>query len=185
MDKIDRPGELDEAELVLRATRRDPEAFGVLYDGHADRMYRYFLRRLRQPGLAEDLAAQVFLQAWRAIEDFRPGPPFQVWLYRIAHNVLVDHLRRSRPCGEIPEDLAAPSYSADPAIMAERLITIERFWEALEDMPPDQQRVVSLRVIEGLSHEEVAAELGKSVAATRVLQHRALARLRSLLDGDV
>src|SRR5216684_6449544 len=82
----------EEQRLVSRATRRDSAAFGVLYESHLDRVYRYIYYRVGSTAEAEDLSEQVFLKAWEAIERYEPrGVPFIAWLYRLAHNLVVDH----------------------------------------------------------------------------------------------
>lgn len=169
--------------LVLRAIRRDPDAFGELYDRYVDGIYRYLAFRVRNPTDAEDLAEQVFLRAWQAIESYRPtGRPFSAWLYSIARNLVIDHFRAARPNAELPEDTLAPAGFAEPATILDQTLAMDRFRESLQKLTSDQQQVIILRFIEGLGYEDVAEAIGKTSGTVRVIQHRALAKLRQLLE---
>jgi len=172
-----------EDELIRRAIRRDAEAFGELYVLHLDRIYRYIFYRVGSEVDAEDLTEQVFLRAWEAIEGYRHQRyPFSSWLYRIAHNAVIDHYRTRKDL----RPLDSLSFSlADEALGPEELLARKTeaacLHEAIARLPEEQQHVVSLRFIEGLRHAQVALILGKSEGAVRVIQHRALAALSAIL----
>lgn len=177
------PQDPDVNALVLRAIRRDPDAFGELYDRYIDGIYRYLAFRVRNPTDAEDLAEQVFLRAWQAIESYRPtGRPFSAWLYSIARNLVIDHFRAARPNVELSEDTLAPAGFAEPATILDQTLAMDRFRESLQKLTPDQQQVIILRFIEGLGYEDVAQAIGKTSGTVRVIQHRALSKLRHLLE---
>src|SRR5476649_134051 len=97
----------EESRLVLRAVKRDSAAFGLLYESHLDRIYRYVFYRVGTPSDSEDLTEIVFLKAWEAIDRYQPrGVPFVAWLYRLAHNLVVDRYRSRRssvPLDDIKE----------------------------------------------------------------------------------
>src|SRR4051812_24008500 len=99
MPSVNTPTEpSEEQRLVSRATRRDAAAFGLLYESHLDRVYRYVYYRVGSTAEAEDLTEQVFLKAWEAIGRYEArGVPFIAWLYRLAHNLVIDHYRAKRP----------------------------------------------------------------------------------------
>ncbi|HEX2173933.1 MAG TPA: sigma-70 family RNA polymerase sigma factor [Dehalococcoidia bacterium] len=177
------PPDAELADLVVRVTRRDPEAFAGLYDRYVDSIYRYLHFRVRNPTEAEDLTEQVFLRAWQAIESYRPtGRPFSSWLYSIARNLVIDHFRSARPSAGLPEDALAPASFAEPAVVLDQTLAMDRFREALQELTPDQQQVIILRFIEGLGYEDVAQAIGKSPGTVRVIQHRALAKLRQFIE---
>ncbi len=176
----------DEAHLVKCAITGDTDAFGELYLLHLDAIYRYIYYRVGDTHDAEDLTEQVFLKAWEALPCYEQrGNPFTSWLYRIAHNVVVDHCRRQKPTIPMPPPEkvgweSKHSTSLEQVIEAEEAAAMTT---AIAQLPGEQQRVIILRFIEGLSHAEVARILDKSQGACRVLQYRALAALNQLLSG--
>jgi RNA polymerase sigma-70 factor, ECF subfamily len=179
-----------EEDLVRRAQRRDPEAFGVLYEEHFDRIYRYVLLRVRNQADAEDITQQVFLRALESIGSYRwRGTPFASWLFRIAHNLVVDYWKkksRERTAavapGDIDEAVAAPA--GDPAELAELRFDMKQLTAACERLSDGQREVISLRFAGGLSVAEAAKVMGKSEGAVKVLQHAALVKLRRIVVAD-
>jgi RNA polymerase sigma-70 factor (ECF subfamily) len=161
------------------------EAVGELYDRHHTRIFRYLWSRLRDPHVAEDLTGEVFARMVKDLPGYRPrGIPFQAWLYRIAHNLAVDHQRVQgrHPLVSLDDAEDVRAEGQDPAAKVERQLTVERVESALEALDPIQRDVVVLRFLVGLSLREVAAALTKSVAAVKSLQHRGLVALRVALD---
>jgi RNA polymerase sigma-70 factor (ECF subfamily) len=177
------PHELDEEELILRAIKGDGQAFGSLYERHLDAIYRYVFFKIGDAAEAEDLTEDVFVRAWEALPGYQVRQhPFTSWLYRIAHNLTIDHMRRRKPMPLIESDeYPDPVGPASPEDALERAQTLQALQGALHQLSAEEQLVIVLRFVEGLSHEEVAATLGKSNEASRVIQHRALARLNGLL----
>jgi RNA polymerase sigma-70 factor (ECF subfamily) len=164
---------------VRRAIQRDREAFGALYDKHVVRVYRHIYYIVGRPAEAEDLTAQAFLQAWEAIERYQiRGAPFVSWLLRIAHNLAVSYLRSKRESSELPETLVDVSRQGNPEQEVLRGADGERVREAILGLRDEQRQVIILRFIDDLEYREVAEIVGKSVAAVRVIQHRALNSLR-------
>lgn len=169
----------EERELVERATRRDTEAFGQLYDIHIARVYRHVYYMVGSAAEAEDLAAQAFLQAWTAIERYQiRGAPFVSWVMRIAHNLGVSHLRSRKPGAELPETLVDRSRDGNPEDVLQRHAEGDRVREAILQLRDEHRRVIILRFVQDLDYREVAEIVGKSVPAVRVIQHRALNALR-------
>jgi RNA polymerase sigma-70 factor (ECF subfamily) len=171
--------ELDERTLVERAIARDKEAFGALYDRHVVRVYRHIYYMVGNPAEAEDLTGQTFLQAWEAIERYQiRGAPFSSWLLRIAHNLGVSYLRSKREKVQLPETLQDQKSRNNPEEAVQTNLDGERVREAILGLRDEQRQVIILRFIEDLDYKEVAEIVGKSVAAVRVIQHRALNALR-------
>lgn len=171
--------EIDERTLVERAITRDREAFGALYDRHVVRVYRHIYYLVGNSAEAEDMTAQAFLQAWEAIHRYQiRGAPFVSWLLRIAHNVGVSHLRSRRDGSELPEALVDRSREGNPEETVQRQAEVDRVRQAIMRLREEQRQVILLRFVEDLEYREVAAIVGKSVAAVRVIQHRALNALR-------
>ncbi len=168
--------------LVKRAASGDSEAFGELYSIYFDRIYRYVVYQLRDKMTAEDVTEESFIKAWKAIDTCKgKEKTFSSWLYRIAHNQVVDNLRKQRKhLSTEVEDLAEVS-SFEPSEQ-ERLEQKEML-TAISDLPPNQKQVIILRFIEGLANQEVARIMGKRQGAVRMLQTRALASLRQILGS--
>jgi len=180
--------DLDERTLVGRAIARDREAFGALYDRHIVRVYRHIYYMVGNAAEAEDLSAQAFLQAWEAIHRYQiRGAPFVSWLLRIAHNLGVSHLRSKRDSSELPETLVDHSRYGNPEEVLSRQVEADRVRQAIMRLRDEQRQVIMLRFVEDLEYREVAEIVGKSVAAVRVIQHRALNALRKQMrqqDGS-
>lgn len=172
----------DDAALVAAALA-DRCAFALLYRRYLDPVYRYCHRRLGGREAAEDATALVFTKALVALPTFRVGS-FRAWLFTIAHNVVVDAHRARRPVA--PMDAAIGI--ADPAPTPEERAMATDAGQTLRSvfghLSPDQRRVVELHLA-GLSGSEIASVLGRSPAAVRAIQSRAVFRLRELLVGGL
>jgi RNA polymerase sigma-70 factor (ECF subfamily) len=151
---------------------------------YVDKIYKYIYYKSGRTDEAEDLTAQVFLKAWEAIPNYRwEGYPFSTWLYRIAHNQIIDYYRTHRET--LPLDTArARESTTDPLEAAEHSFTSSQIRAALKHLTQDQQRVVILRFLEGYSTGEVAAIMDKDPDAIRALQHRALRALQPWMSDE-
>lgn len=171
--------------LVRSAQAGDAEAFGAIFDEFHLPVYRYVAARVGSPADAEDLAADTFAAAFRAIRSFRwRGAPFEAWLFRIARSKVVDHYRRGGRQGtnSLSGHEPAAVRGADPA--AAMLDNEERgqLLAAMRRLSPDQQEVVALRFFADLSVLEVARVMDRSRGAVRQLQLRALTTLRQRME---
>ena len=173
----------NEQTLLERAQAFDEDALGQLYDEYASPIYAYLYRRVQDAQLAEDLTSEVFVRMLQAIRANRLWKTsFQGWLYRIAHNLVVDHYRKqpAAPLLELDEQLVADQKDLDSAV-AERL-SRQRLRSAIRLLTPEQQQVLALRFGQQLSAPETGDVIGKSVSAVEALQHRALGALRRILE---
>ena len=168
-----------EESLVQRAKNNDQEAFAQLYEEHFDKIYRYLALRIGNEMEAEDMTQQVFLNALQSISSFRwKGVPFSAWLYRIAHNQAVDHLRKNKKRSTVPLDESLVSSGDSPHSAAERKMDIEQLLAATRRLTGAQREVISLRFTSELSIAQVAGIMGKSEGAVKALQHSAIVALR-------
>jgi RNA polymerase sigma-70 factor (ECF subfamily) len=175
-----------EEDLIARAVQGDADAFGDLYERYLALIYRYVFYRVNDVAEAEDLTEQVFLKAWEALDHYQLREvPFSAWLYRIAHNVVVDRHRTHKETLPLDGQLMLRDVASGPEDRLDWCETIESLAQALSQLSPIQQQVLTLRFISGLSHAETARVLERSEEAVRVLQHRALGALRELLDKSV
>lgn len=170
--------------LVERAQARDRNAFSELFRAYVSDVSRYVGSMLRDTDRAEDVVAETFLLAWRDLPKLRAPERFAGWLFRIAHHRTMSELRRrpTSPLEEAPER-EDESVAGSPAGALEAKLQSERLGAALQRLSEEHRQVLVLRFLRGLSHAEVAEQLGRSEQATRALQYRALARMRRLLGA--
>ena len=173
--------ELD--KLVDRAIAGDGDAFGRLYDMHVDRVYRHIYYRVSNNADAEDLTQQVFIRAWRAIGRYkRTASPFLAWLIKISHNLVIDFYRSKKSEVYVNFDSITAEPEVDPAQLAEARYDRQEIRRAISKLRDDQQQVVLMRFIEDFSYKEIATVLGKSEGAVRVILHRGLTKLKTILE---
>jgi len=175
----------DEAGLVKRAVGHDAEAFGKLYDMHVDRVYRHVYYRVGNEHDAEDLTQQVFLKAWQAIHTYkRTTSPFVAWLMTISHNLVVDFYRTRKDRSYLEAEVLADGPASSPEGAAEASFEQQRLRRAILQLGGDEQQVVILRFIEGFEFAEIASVLKKKEGNVRVILHRALVKLRNILEKE-
>ena len=172
----------DEKSLVERARKNDVEAFAQLYEQNFDKIYRYIFLRVRSELEAEDLTQQVFLKALNGISSYKwSGIPFSAWLFRIAHNQIIDYRRKSDKMQTTSLEWEVASVSNDPLSIVECEMDIEQVLQMVGNLTELQQEVISLRFSSELSTTEVARIMGRSEGAIKALQHSALNSLRKML----
>ncbi len=173
-----------EAQLIERA-KRDPEAFGVLYERYIDRIYSYIYYRTGDAREAEDLTARVFYRALAHMPSFNQrGAPFIAWLYRIAHNLVANWRRDRSRHPELPLDdiIAVRARDATPHAQAERAEDRRLLLEAIRRLPAERQELLILKFVDDLSNVEIGQVLGRSEGAIKSLYHRTLLALRQDLE---
>jgi RNA polymerase sigma-70 factor, ECF subfamily len=174
-------------ELVDRAQKGDRQALEELYLIHFDRIYSYLHVSVGNRHDAEDLTTQTFLKMLESIGRFRwQSAPFSAWLFRIAHNLAMDHFRatkRTQPEEEVPEPPGSEELSAEDEAM--HSIGRQSMLELIEKLSPEQQQVLTLKFVFNFPNAEVATILGKTEGAIKSLQHRALVSLQKQLTRGV
>ncbi|NPA27398.1 MAG: sigma-70 family RNA polymerase sigma factor [Chloroflexi bacterium] len=183
-----RPDTLSDAELLERARQGDQDAFRVLYQRYARRVYGFLRAYTGDPELADELVNDVFLRVWKALPKYREQQQFLAWLFRIARNAAVDKFRRQKRRAWLGLDALLPGEDVDtttphPETAALTQEEYQRLDEALQQLPETYRTVLVLRFLEGLTTAEIAQVLGRSENAVRVLQHRALKALRTKLQN--
>lgn len=172
-----------ERSLLQRAKTYDVDALAEIYDHYEAKIYSYIYHRVGNPLVAQDLTSQVFLRVLEAIRHQRMWESsFSGWLYRIAHNLVVDHYR-SRKVQLALDDLPLlPAREACPEQAAQQTLAAEQLRAAINRLTEEQAQVVTLRFLEDLSITEVAQALGKTEGAIKAMQYRAVMSLRRILD---
>jgi RNA polymerase sigma-70 factor, ECF subfamily len=176
----------DLRRLVDLAQEGDRDALETLYLLHFDRIYSYLHMSVGNRHDAEDLTTQTFLKMLEAIGNFRwRSAPFSAWLFRIAHNLAIDHFRTTRrwqPEAEVPEPENAEESSAEDAAL--QSIGRRSMLALIENLSLEQQQVLILKFVFTFSNGEAGTILGKSEGAVKSLQHRALASLQKQVAQD-
>ena len=167
-------------------TRRLNEArLTSLYDEYYNKIAHYAFVRIGDRTEAEDLAGEVFLKALESLKSYEErGIPMQAWLFRIAHNLVVDHLRKMAKRKTVSIDTVQIEAEADPAILADKNIELEKVAGAMEQLTPEQREVLRLRFFGGLTSKEAGSLLKKSDGAVREMQRAAVEKLRRLLVAN-
>lgn len=177
----------EELNLVQRARQGDQEAFAQLYEAHFDKIFRYVVLKIRNQAEAEDMTQQVFVKAYESIGSYQSqGVPFTAWLFRIAHNQMVDYVRKQSRKSTVPLDESLPiADETDLEHDVETKIEMEKVVLATKQLTKAQREVISLRFAGGLSITEAAKTMRKSEGAIKALQHSAILSLRkTLLAGE-
>ncbi|MGA2799329.1 MAG: RNA polymerase sigma factor [Thermoguttaceae bacterium] len=183
----------DEAALIERA-KTAPEAFGRLFESHYQRILNYIYRSTLNLAIAEELTSNTFFKAFRAIGGYRHRISFSAWLYSIATNEIRMHWRsesRKRKTATARVDAHADGriYFDSPTIEAgdslgEKMEQCARLHEMLGRLPERYRSVIVLRYFEELSYEVIAQVLGKRLGTVKSLIHRAIRRLKGIMEQD-
>ncbi len=171
-----------EIALIRRAQGGDADAAAELYHRHVSAIYRYFLFRVSDPAIAEDLTGEVFLRVAEGLPRFSDrGAPFAAWLFRIAHDRLVDYRRAAH---RQAEELSELIVDGAPDLEAQAVIQMDtrQLTGLVATLTDEQKAVIQLRFAEGYSLEDTAQLMSKTVGAIKALQHRALQSLARKLD---
>ena len=173
-------------QLVDRAQKGDRDALEELYLLHFDRIYSYLHVSVGNRHDAEDLTTQTFLKMLESIGRFRwQSAPFSAWLFRIAHNLAMDHFRarkRVQPEEEVPEPIGSEEPSAE--LEAMQSLGRQSMLELIDKLSPEQQQVLTLKFVFNFANADVAKILDKTEGAIKSLQHRALASLQKQLSQE-
>jgi RNA polymerase sigma-70 factor (ECF subfamily) len=179
---------LDDAaleRLVERARSGDADAFGQIFDHYHEPVYRYIASRVRRPADAEDLTQTVFVKALEALPRYESrGVPFGGWLFRLARNTVIDHVRTRREHADLETVGEQLGGDAGPDEIAATRQDIDAVATALEGLTAEQRDAIALRFFAGLSAREAAVAMGRQEGTIRGLQFRAIAALRRQLGID-
>lgn len=174
---------LNERLLVDTAKTGDEKALSELYLLYFPRVYRYILARTGNTYDAEDLAEEVFMRVLEAIERFQwREAPFSAWLFRIAHNAVISQRRKETARGKSGPLLdGIPVDSAGPEELVEHRLVLNEVMAAAQKLPEAQRQVIALRFGAGLTVAETARAMNKGEGNVKVIQHKAIAKLREMM----
>jgi RNA polymerase sigma-70 factor (ECF subfamily) len=170
----------EEQKLLHLAAQLNTRALADIYDAYSSGIYRYAMHRLGDGAVAEDCVAETFARFLKALQERRgPREHLQAYLYRIAHNWIVDFYRNHEQTFELSESFRSETDMPEEA--AAKHIRQKQVRKAIRSLTPDQQNVVTLKYLEDWCNEEIACALHKPVGAVKSIQHRALKSLQKLL----
>lgn len=177
----------EEKKLIIRAREGDAEAFGELYDKYLSQIYRFIFLRVRQKDDAEDLAQKVFLKAWKNIDGFKmvEGAKFSSWVYKISRNTIIDYYRTNKEHADIdsiPENLVISQYNNEETF--DQALKIEKVIKSIGKLNENDQEIIIMKFVEDMTNVEIAELLDKNEVAVRVAGHRALKRLRKIMEEE-
>ena len=177
--------------LIRDAQNGDSEAFAMLYEEYVGKVYRYIYLRVKQVEEAEDLTQEVFLKALKGMDSYcEQGALFVSWLFRIAHNLVIDYYRKQKVrqvnwlSGAV-EGVSATAIGDDPVLTTEQHMEGVELKQAVDKLSPQGREVISLRFGAELSVSETARVMGKTEGTVKKLQHEALAKLRKVMNKSV
>jgi RNA polymerase sigma-70 factor (ECF subfamily) len=160
-------------------------ALASLYEEYYDKIARYAYVRIGHRADAEDIAGEVFLKAFRSLKSYKErGVPMQAWLFKIAHNLVVDYFRKRQNLKTVPINDVEIEDGTNPAMVAERNMELEQVKKGMEQLTREQREVLMLRFFGGLSSREAGQVLNKSDGAVREMQRSAIEKLRNLLSTE-
>jgi RNA polymerase sigma-70 factor (ECF subfamily) len=177
------PNQSTLTRLIDKAISGDYEAYGEIYSIFLNRIYRYVYYQISNEMIAEDITQEVFIKAWNAIGTCKGKErTFSAWLYRIAHNKTVDVLRRRGKEKSIEMELIVDD--RQPAVEVQKEMNHSELLDGIAELPGNQKQVIVLKFIEGLDNDEIGRIMGKKQGAIRILQMRALNKLRDRLSPE-
>lgn len=180
LEKTDR-----DAQLMLAYAGGDVQAFNTLYRKHKDALYRFFLRQCGSQALSEELYQEVWLRVIKAREQYEQKARFSTWLYRIAHNILIDHFRKPLAENHADGDIEhiPDNASNDPALILDSQEKIARFRIQLRTLPKEQLEVFLLKEEAGLSLQDIAMTVGESRETVKSRLRYAVNKLKQFQEG--
>ncbi len=176
-----------ERDLVKKSKDGEVEAFGLLYDYYLPKIYRFVLVKVGQREEAEDLTHQAFLKAWQNITKYEhKGYSFGSWLYKIARNTVYDHYRQTKAEFGIEDadNLGLLIMEEDVESEAEKKIALSKILEHLKILKEVEEDVLIMRFVNDMPIKEVAATLGKTEGAVKLIQNRALKNLKESISKE-
>lgn len=179
--------QLSDTDLVKHAQQGNVHAVGDLFDRYQPRIYKYVRMRVYDHHKAQDLTGEIFLLMIKNLPGYRDiGIPFSAWLYRIAHNLVINHYQKEQVTRQVSLVHAENSHphTATLAVMVEQQLEIEGLLQALEKLEDIQREVIILRFLADLSLKEVAQTLDKTVATIKAIQHRGLLALKMAFEYE-
>ena len=169
-------------QILQKAQNGDSEAFGFIYDHFADKIYRFIYFRVGHKEVAEDILSDTFVKSWEKINQINTPHALSGWLYQIAKNNIIDYYRIKKELVPLEEVENILEDAVSPVDLTNASIQQKKILQVMDQLSSEQQEVIKYKFFEDLTNEEIAYVMGKTVGAVRVLQHRAIIKLKELLN---
>lgn len=170
--------------LVKRACKGDEIAFGRIYDLYFDKVYRFVYFRVNHREAAQDLVSEVFIKAWDKMSRIQEVAAFNAWIFQIARNLVIDYYRSRKPNIDLALLENVLEYEDNMVDRANLSFQQKAFLDRLKHLTNEQQLVIKMKFLEELDNADIARILGKTEGAIRVIQHRAIAELKKLINDN-
>ena len=164
-------------QLMARVSQDEVANLGILFERYQTKLYNYFLRLLQEPAASEDLVQEVFFRVLKYRQTYKPGVPFNYWIFRIAHNVGCDYFQKNKKDSSIDETKLETN-GEDPVGNLEKDHDLQVLKQAFATLSVEKREVLILSRFKDMKYSEIAKLTGSSVAAIKVRVHRALKDLR-------
>ncbi|OGE83694.1 MAG: hypothetical protein A3B10_04545 [Candidatus Doudnabacteria bacterium RIFCSPLOWO2_01_FULL_44_21] len=171
-------------QFLKQAQSGDSQAFGRIYDEFADKLYRFIFFRVGHREIAEDVLSDTFVKSWQKIHQINSPKSLSAWLYQIARNNIIDYYRLKKESVALEEIADTLEDAVNPIEIINATMQQKKILDVLNQLPTEQRQVIQYRFFEDLSNEEIAFILNKTEGAIRVIQHRAIIRLKELLNPN-
>ncbi len=172
-------------KLLSKAKSGENAAFGELYELCFDKIYRFIYFRVGHKEIAEDLTEEIFIKAFENLHTLNQSGSFEAWLYQIARNKVIDYYRRKQMLTNLEDVEHSLEYETNLIDVVNLKIEQRIFVKLLKELPSEQQIVIKLKFLEDLSNREIAELLHKTEGAIRVIQHRAITKLKELTQSHI
>ena len=176
--------EISESRLLHAAALGDKQAFGTLYKHHLDHIYRFIRYKVSDDLIAEDLTEETFIKTWTILPKIykknRNIDNFRAWLYHTAKNLVIDYYRKKKPVENIENTLEAENLGPEEIMEQQHLS--QELTKAIAKLEPNYKEIIILRFVNQLTHEEVASILEISENNSRIMQYRALKKMKEILS---
>ncbi len=168
-------------DILKKAQSGNEEAFGLIYDHLAAKIYKFIYFRVGHKEIAEDILSDTFVKGWQKISQINSPAALSAWLYQIAKNNIIDYYRIKKETVNITDVENFLEDEVNPIDDTNLNIEQKKLLEVLKELPEEQQEVIKYKFFEDLENEEIAYIIGKTEGAVRVIQHRAITKLKELI----
>jgi len=172
-------------KAIERSKSGDHGSFGIIYDHFSPKIYKFIFFRVGHKEVAEDILSDTFVKAWNKIDQMTSPQSLQGWLYQIAKNNIIDYYRIKKSVVDLEEVAEFLEDGTSPVDDLNLELDQKRILKLLTQLPLDQQQVIKYKFFEDMTNEEIAFVMNKNAGAVRVLQHRAIAKLKELVSNNI
>jgi RNA polymerase sigma-70 factor, ECF subfamily len=172
------------ADILKKAQKGDSESFALIYDHFSPKIYKFIYFRVGHKEVAEDVLSDTFVKSWQKINHVNSPAALSAWLYQIAKNNIIDYYRIKKETVALEDVEDFLEDEVNPVDTTSLNMDQKRILQVMNQLPPEQQEVIKYKFFEDLSNEEIAYVMNKTEGAIRVIQHRAITKLKELVNKN-